>query len=58
MQNVATRGRGRGEFTNPQGVAVTKEGDILVADSNTQCVQVTDDVYPTSIYTIQISIHI
>ena len=41
---VATRGRGRGEFTNPQGVAVTKEGDILVADSNTQCVQVTDNM--------------
>ena len=37
---VGNRGRGKGEFTNPQGVAVTITGDILVADSNTQCVQV------------------
>ena len=37
---VGSRGRGKGEFTNPQGVAVTSEGDILVCDSNTQCVQV------------------
>ena len=37
---VGSRGRGKGEFTNPQGVAVTEEGDILVCDSNTQCVQV------------------
>ena len=37
---VGNRGRGKGEFTNPQGVAVTSTGDILVADSNTQCVQV------------------
>ena len=38
--SVGSRGRGKGEFTNPQGVAVTSEGDILVCDSNTQCVQV------------------
>ena len=37
---VGSRGRGRGEFTNPQGVAVTQQGEILVCDSNTQCVQV------------------
>ena len=37
---VGNRGRGKGEFTNPQGVCVTSTGDILVADSNTQCVQV------------------
>ena len=30
-------------------MAVTKEGDILVADSNTQCVQV---IYDTSMYII------
>ena len=29
-----------GEFTNPQGVAVTSTGEILVCDSNSQCVQV------------------
>jgi len=37
---VGSRGRGKGEFTNPQGVAVTNDGDILVCDSNSQCVQV------------------
>ena len=37
---IGSRGRGKGEFTNPQGVAVTNTGDILVCDSNTQCVQV------------------
>ena len=37
---IGSRGRGKGEFTNPQGVAVTSGGDILVCDSNSQCVQV------------------
>ena len=37
---IGSRGRGKGEFTNPQGVAVTSSGDILVCDSNSQCVQV------------------
>jgi len=37
---IGSRGRGKGEFTNPQGVAVTVSGDILVCDSNSQCVQV------------------
>ena len=38
---IGSRGRGKGEFTNPQGVAVTSTGEILVCDSNSQCVQVT-----------------
>lgn len=33
-------GRGRGEFTNPQGVCCTRDGKIVIADSNNQCVQV------------------
>jgi len=37
---IGSRGRGKGEFTNPQGVAVTHSGEILVCDSNSQCVQV------------------
>ena len=37
---IGGRGRGKGEFTNPQGVAVTSAGEILVCDSNSQCVQV------------------
>ena len=37
---IGSRGRGKGEFTNPQGVAVTSTGEILVCDSNSQCVQV------------------
>ncbi|XP_059080014.1 tripartite motif-containing protein 2-like [Tigriopus californicus] len=36
---IGGRGRGRGEFTNPQGVAVSTNGRILVADSNNQCIQ-------------------
>ena len=39
---IGSRGRGKGEFTNPQGVAVTTSGDILVCDSNSQCVQVSE----------------
>ena len=37
---VGNRGRGKGEFTNPQGVVVLSSGRILVCDSNNQCVQV------------------
>ena len=37
---VGNRGRGKGEFTNPQGVVVLPTGRILVCDSNNQCVQV------------------
>ena len=36
---IGSRGRGKGEFTNPQGVAVTSNNEILVCDSNSQCVQ-------------------
>ena len=38
--SVGTRGRAKGGFANPQGVAVTNTGRILVSDSNNQCVQV------------------
>ncbi|XP_022079510.1 tripartite motif-containing protein 2-like isoform X2 [Acanthaster planci] len=39
---IGQRGRNKGEFTNPQGVASTAAngGRIVVADSNNQCVQV------------------
>ena len=37
---IGSRGRNRGEFTNPQGVACTTNGRIIVADSNNQCMQV------------------
>ncbi len=38
LQRVGSKGRNKGEFTNPQGVYCN--GDkILVADSNNQCVQ-------------------
>jgi len=37
---IGARGRGKGEFTNPQGVAVSSNDEILVCDSNNQCVQV------------------
>ena len=40
VRAVGSKGRGRGEFMNPQGVAVTYKGDILITDSNNQCVQV------------------
>ncbi|XP_055927492.1 tripartite motif-containing protein 2-like isoform X2 [Argiope bruennichi] len=39
---VGNRGRGRGEFSNPQGVCCTRDGRIVIADSNNQCVQVFD----------------
>lgn len=37
---TGARGRARGEFLNPQAVAITFKGDILVTDSNNQNVQV------------------
>ena len=40
LQVVGGKGRGQGEFMNPQGIGVTYKGDILVTDSNNQCVQV------------------
>lgn len=41
---VGCRGRGRGEFTNPQGIGISPDGLICVADSNSQCVQCFDGV--------------
>ncbi|XP_013772309.2 tripartite motif-containing protein 2-like [Limulus polyphemus] len=37
---IGTKGRGKGEFSNPQGICFTQAGHIVVADSNNQCVQV------------------
>ncbi|KAL4618132.1 tripartite motif-containing protein 2-like isoform X2 [Arapaima gigas] len=37
---VGTKGRNKGEFTNLQGVAASLDGNILIADSNNQCVQI------------------
>lgn len=37
---VGVKGRNKGEFLNPQGVACSRDGRIVVADSNNQCVQV------------------
>ena len=39
LMKIGTKGRNKGEFTNPQGVC-SNGGRILVADSNNQCVQV------------------
>ena len=36
---VGFKGRGKGEFTNPQGISCAN-GRLLVADSNNQCIQV------------------
>ncbi|KPP61003.1 tripartite motif-containing protein 2-like [Scleropages formosus] len=36
---LSTKGRNKGEFTNLQGVAASSDGNILIADSNNQCVQ-------------------
>lgn len=38
--NVGTKGRNKGEFANLQGVAASDTGNILIADSNNQCIQV------------------
>ncbi|XP_022258135.1 tripartite motif-containing protein 2-like isoform X2 [Limulus polyphemus] len=40
VMRVGNRGRGRGEFTNPQGVCCTSDNKFVIADSNNQCVQV------------------
>ncbi|CAG7717931.1 unnamed protein product, partial [Allacma fusca] len=40
---IGQRGRNRGEFTNPQGVASTLNGRLVVTDSNNQCVQIFDN---------------
>ena len=37
---IGGKGRAKGQFMNPQGVTLTYKGDILVTDSNNQCVQV------------------
>ncbi|RXG68298.1 Tripartite motif-containing protein 2 [Armadillidium vulgare] len=39
---IGKKGRGRGEFVNPQGICYSsvKDGRLIVADSNNQCVQV------------------
>uniref|UniRef100_A0A3B3SVL7 Tripartite motif-containing protein 2 n=1 Tax=Paramormyrops kingsleyae TaxID=1676925 RepID=A0A3B3SVL7_9TELE len=37
---IGTKGRNKGEFTNLQGVAASPTGNILIADSNNQCVQI------------------
>ncbi|XP_061619948.1 tripartite motif-containing protein 2 [Phyllopteryx taeniolatus] len=37
---IGTKGRNKGEFTNLQGVSAAASGNILIADSNNQCVQV------------------
>jgi tripartite motif-containing protein 2/3 len=39
---IGTRGRNRGEFTNPQCVAATSNGRLVVTDSNNQCIQIFD----------------
>ena len=45
LQVVGGKGRGLGQFMNPQGVGLTYKGDILVTDSNNQCVQVGLRIY-------------
>lgn len=40
VMRIGTKGKAKGEFTNPQGVCCTSSGKIVVADSNNQCVQV------------------
>ncbi|XP_053086930.1 tripartite motif-containing protein 2 isoform X3 [Pangasianodon hypophthalmus] len=37
---IGTKGRNKGEFANLQGVAASDTGNILIADSNNQCVQI------------------
>lgn len=41
---VGTKGRNKGEFANLQGVAASDTGNVLIADSNNQCVQVKSDM--------------
>ncbi|XP_076344976.1 tripartite motif-containing protein 2-like isoform X2 [Tachypleus tridentatus] len=40
LRRIGNKGRGKGEFTNPQGVCLTQIGHIVVTDSNNQCIQV------------------
>uniref|UniRef100_A0A3Q3K835 RING-type E3 ubiquitin transferase n=1 Tax=Monopterus albus TaxID=43700 RepID=A0A3Q3K835_MONAL len=40
IYRVGTRGRDKGEFTNLQGITTSSNGRIVVADSNSQCIQV------------------
>jgi tripartite motif-containing protein 2/3 len=40
LDRIGSRGRNKGEFTNPQGLCATASGKILVADSNNQNIQV------------------
>ncbi|XP_035714345.1 tripartite motif-containing protein 2 isoform X2 [Folsomia candida] len=40
---IGSRGRNRGEFTNPQAVAASANGRVVVTDSNNQCIQVFDN---------------
>lgn len=44
LLKVGVQGRSRGEFVNPQGIACTVDGRVIVADSNNQCVQVFSEV--------------
>ena len=44
---IGSRGRNKGEFSNPQGVSVTPDGKILVCDSNNQCVQACVEKFKT-----------
>ena len=39
VRRVGVKGRGRGDFANPQGVAAGLAGDIIIADSNNVCIQ-------------------
>ncbi|XP_021344627.1 tripartite motif-containing protein 2-like isoform X1 [Mizuhopecten yessoensis] len=43
LMRIGTKGRNKGEFTNPQGVCVVG-GKTVVADSNNQCVQVFSEI--------------
>nr|XP_039271263.1 tripartite motif-containing protein 3-like isoform X1 [Styela clava] len=40
VQKVGSRGRGKGEFSNPQGVSTDHLGRLVVSDSTNQCIQV------------------
>uniref|UniRef100_A0A8C3G4D7 RING-type E3 ubiquitin transferase n=1 Tax=Cyclopterus lumpus TaxID=8103 RepID=A0A8C3G4D7_CYCLU len=40
IYRVGSRGREKGEFTNLQGISASRNGRVVVADSNNQCIQV------------------